>query len=99
MTRDLLCPGGGGGCGAPRAGSTSVLEPVVSPGPVSPQEENIQREKQLLLDAQRQAALEKEVCVPAPSLSFVPPAICPPVLSRALGFQDYVGQYHATQWT
>lgn len=30
------------------------------------QEENMQREKQLLLDAQRQAALEKEVCVPAP---------------------------------
>lgn len=71
MTRDLLCPGEGGG--ALRAGSTSVLESIVSPGSVSPQEENIRREKQLLLDAQRQAALEKEVCVSAPF-----PFICPP---------------------
>ena len=33
----------------------------------------MRKEKQLLLDAQRQAALEREVCVPAPF-----PFVCPP---------------------
>lgn len=67
-----------------RAGSTSVLGSAVSPGLISLQEENIRREKQLLLDAQRQAALEKEVCLP-PCLSCLPPPICSPVLSRPRG--------------
>lgn len=74
MPRDLPYPGEGSG--AQRAGSTSVLGSAVSPGPVSPQEENMRKEKQLLLDAQRQAALEKEVCAPALPLSFVPLFTC-----------------------
>lgn len=39
----------------------------------------MQKEKQLLLDLQRQAALEKEVCLPALSLSIVPRCLftCP----------------------
>lgn len=50
------------------------LGSAVSPGLISLQEENIRREKQLLLDAQRQAALEKEVCSP-PCLSCPGPGV------------------------
>lgn len=75
----------GGGLST-RAGSTSVLGSAVSPGLVSLQEENMRKEKQLLLDAQRQAALEKEVCLPTFSLLFVPRHLftCPVRVSGVL---------------
>jgi hypothetical protein len=52
---------------------------AVSPGSMFPQEETVRKEKQQLLDEQRQAALEREVCLP-PLFHSISPSVhllCP----------------------